>query len=75
MVRICTGFQPIPPERIFLPILDVEVDHRLARVVTGRRDLARLVLPDSSELNADAWTMPDTILKRIATNFAKRPRG
>lgn len=75
VVRIRTGFQPVPPDRIFLPILDVEVDHRLARVVTGRRDLAGLVVPESSELDADAWTMPDTILKRIATNFAKRPRG
>ena len=75
VVRIRTGFQPVPPDRIFLPILDVEVDHRLARVVTGRRDLAGLVVPESSELDADAWTMPDTILKRIATNFAKQACG
>lgn len=70
VVRIRTGFQPVPADRIFLPVLDVEVDRRLARVVTGRRDLAGLVVPESSETAADAWTMPDSILQRIAADFA-----
>lgn len=70
VVRIRTGFQPVAPDRIFLPILDVEVERRLARVVQGRRDLAGLVVPGSSEVNSDAWTMPDSMLKRIAADFS-----
>jgi hypothetical protein len=65
VVRVRTGFEPIPPERIYIPVLDTEVDRRVARTVRGRTNLVSLMVP-AAEGN-DAWHLPDVLLKQIST--------
>ena len=65
VVRVRTGFEPIPPERIYIPVLDTEVDRRVARTVQGRTNLVSLMVP-AAESN-DAWNLPDSLLERIST--------
>lgn len=69
VVRIRTGFRAIPPDRIYVPVLDVEVDRRVAAVVAGRRDLAGLMVPNPPDTDDEVWTLPNTVLQRIAANF------
>jgi len=64
VVRVRTGFEPIPPERIYIPVLDTEVDRRVARTVQGRMNLVGLMVP-AAEGN-DAWHLPDVLLQRIS---------
>jgi len=45
LVRLGTGFREVPPERIFVPVLDVEVDRRLWRVNKGRATIADRIIP------------------------------
>ena len=45
VVRIGTGFQPVPKSQIFVPVLDVEVDRRLWWVNQAREQLAKLMVP------------------------------
>jgi hypothetical protein len=69
VVRIRTGFQAVPASRIFVPVLDVEVDRRLAAVAAGRRDLASLMVPSPSATTDEAWTLPNDILERIGSDL------
>ena len=69
VVRIRTGFEKVPADRIYIPVLDIEVESRLAKVVVGRRSMAGMMVPDSKKAESDAWTLPDEVLKRIALGF------
>lgn len=64
IVRVRTRFEPIPAERIYIPVLDSEVDRRLARTVIGRANLVSLMVPAAE--GHDAWQLPDDLLQRIA---------
>ncbi len=57
-----TGFEPIPLERIYIPLLDTEVDRRIARTVQGRMNLVSLMVP-AAEGNG-AWHLPDESLRK-----------
>ncbi|MCB0987216.1 MAG: DEAD/DEAH box helicase family protein [Microthrixaceae bacterium] len=74
VVRIRTGFQPIPKNRIFVPLLDVEVERRLARTVAGRQDLVGAMIPHPDATDDNGWTLPDEILRKVSLNF-NRPTG
>lgn len=73
VVRLQTGFQEVPPERIFVPVLDAEVDLRLARTVAGRKDLSGSFVPESKEdaedAESDGWILPNEILGKVVADF------
>ncbi len=45
LVRISSGFKPVRPSDIFVPVLDLEVDHRLLKTVKGRQQISNVLLP------------------------------
>jgi superfamily II DNA or RNA helicase len=70
VVRVSSGFQPIEPADVLVPVLDVATDHRLFDTVVNRRDLATLMLPDddayATEHGGDtAWSLPAAILEQL----------
>ena len=71
LVRVRTGFVPIPPERIYVPVLDTEVDQRLALTIAGRRNLAGLMVPAAEE--GDGWQLPDKLLRKSPATFRRAP--
>jgi superfamily II DNA or RNA helicase len=73
VVRLQTRFQEVQSERIFAPVLDAEVDLRLARTVAGRKDLSGSFVPESKEDaeagEHDGWILPDDILRKVVADF------
>jgi superfamily II DNA or RNA helicase len=59
VVRIRSGFETIPADRIHVPVLDVPTDRRLARTVQGRERMTDLLLPD------EPWELPDRVLAAL----------
>jgi hypothetical protein len=64
VVRVRTGFELIPPERIYIPVLETEVDKRVAATVLGRMNFVSFMVPAAH--GSDAWGLPDRLLKQIS---------
>ncbi len=68
-VRASSGFQPIAPEDIYVPVLDTEVDRRLCETVRGRWEMGDLLLPKKSgydENDDGSGGIPVDLLRGIA---------
>lgn len=51
-IRISTGFQPIKPADVYIPVLDTEIDRRLLETLVHRCELIQRLLPSRHGLRA-----------------------
>jgi ERCC4-related helicase len=64
VVRVRTGFELIAPERIYIPVLETEVDQRVAATVRGRMNFVSFMVPAAH--GSDPWGLPDSLLKQMS---------
>ena len=85
VVRAGSGFTAVDRDHIFMPVLDVEVDARLAATLITREAIGNVLLPDGVGLGeredgaASDGAIPDDILCQLAAPRASltdnRPRS
>jgi hypothetical protein len=72
VVRAGTRFEPVAPEDIYVPVLELNADTRLFETVIGRAGIGELLLPrgvqaERMDEDADEYALPDELLYRLGS--------